>query len=50
MQIRDFGSKMQQLARKTAPDWKTKYIRKKNRKNTQKDNRPIMPIKNDDVP
>ena len=23
MQIRDFGSKMQQIARKTAPDWKT---------------------------
>ena len=29
MQIRDFGSKMQQVARKTAPDWTTKKIKKK---------------------
>ena len=33
LQIRDFGSKMQQIARKTAPDWKTKQKSyKKNRK------------------
>ena len=32
MQIRDFGSKMQQVARKTAPDWKTKKRQKKLKK------------------
>ena len=31
MQIRDFGTKMQQIARKTAPDWK-KILKKKQNK------------------
>ena len=33
MQIRDFGSKMQQVARKTAPGWTTKRQKKKQTKN-----------------
>ena len=40
MQIRDFGSKMQQVARKTAPDRKTKNIKTKTKQNPKKNHHP----------
>ena len=40
MQIRDFDSKMQQVARKTAPDWKTKKHQKK--QNPKKKSSPLI--------